>query len=110
MIYIDDDDNDDDDENDDDVDFEDDDDDDDDDEDDDGDNDDGDDDDDDVQVCQDVLDTLSRVDRGYTKWRGKMMSEVIRTTLVLAKEDYRRDGNVRRLEKAMLQKRWLVSI
>merc|ERR1712080_24110 len=29
-----------------------------------------------MQVCQDVLDVVSKVDPGYTKLRGKMMGEV----------------------------------
>lgn len=61
-----------------------------------------------IQVCQDVLDTLSKVDRGYTVWRGKMMSEVTRTRLDLAKEDYRGNGDREKLEKALMQKRFLM--
>ena len=41
------------------------------------------------QVCQDVLDTLSKVDNGYTSWRTSMLSELTRAKVLLAKRDFK---------------------
>ena len=41
------------------------------------------------QVCQDVLDTLSKVDSGYTSWRSSMLSELTRTKILIAKQDFK---------------------
>ena len=35
------------------------------------------------QVCQDVLDTMSKVDTGYTSWRTSMLSEITKTKILL---------------------------
>ena len=41
------------------------------------------------QVCQDVLDTMSKVDTGYTSWRTSMLSEITKTKILLAKQDFK---------------------
>lgn len=73
-----------------------------------------------VQVCQDVLDTLSCLDRGYTKWRGKMMGEVTKTRMTLVLQDFEKDGGNRqnfhkmetkskkRMEKVFQQKQFVI--
>ena len=41
-----------------------------------------------MQCCQEVLNTLSLVDSGYTAWRGKMLHELTRTKVHVAKMDF----------------------
>ena len=49
------------------------------------------------QVCEEVLETLGKVDSGYTSWRTSMLSEVTRTKVILAKKDFKA-GTMTQLE------------
>ena len=41
-----------------------------------------------VQLCVIVLETLVKIDPGFTKWRGTLMQEMIHTVMLISKEDY----------------------
>ena len=36
-----------------------------------------------------MLETLTRVDPGYTKWRGTLLQELIHPLMMISKEDHR---------------------
>ena len=60
-----------------------------------------------------MLDTISRVDPGYTKTRGQMLAEMNKTKLVIAKEDLEKGDknmetfNKKRWEKACTERQFL---
>ncbi|XP_040575619.1 SET domain-containing protein SmydA-8 isoform X1 [Lepeophtheirus salmonis] len=41
-----------------------------------------------IQLCMSVLETLGRVDPGYTKWRGAILQEMIYPLMMISKEDH----------------------
>lgn len=41
-----------------------------------------------IQLCVIVLETLIKIDPGYTKWRGTLLQEMIHTVMLISKEDY----------------------
>ena len=41
-----------------------------------------------IQLCVIVLETLMKIDPGYTKWRGTLLQEMIHTVMLVSKEDY----------------------
>ena len=42
-----------------------------------------------VQLCMDLMECLGKVETGgYTPWRVKMMSELTKTKVAIAKEDF----------------------
>ncbi len=41
-----------------------------------------------IQLCFLVLDVLSRVDPGFTKWRGTLLQELIHPLMMVSKEDH----------------------
>lgn len=41
-----------------------------------------------VQLCVLVLETLMKIDPGYTKWRGTLLQEMIHTVMLISKEDH----------------------
>ena len=41
-----------------------------------------------IQLCHLVLDTLGRVDPGFTEWRGKLLNELSNTLLLISRSDY----------------------
>lgn len=49
------------------------------------------------QVCEEVLETLGKVDSGYTSWRTSMLSEVTRVKVILAKKDFKA-GSITQVE------------
>lgn len=63
------------------------------------------------QLCQDVLDVIARVDPGFTKTRGLMLSEMNKVNLILAKEDLSKSMDdivyKKQWERACLEKQFL---
>ena len=41
-----------------------------------------------IQLCVMVLETLVKIDPGYTKWRGTLLQEMIHSVMLVSKEDY----------------------
>ena len=41
-----------------------------------------------IQLCTMVLETLVKIDPGYTKWRGTLLQELIHTVMLVSKEDH----------------------
>ena len=41
-----------------------------------------------IQLCVTVLETLVKIDPGFTKWRGTLLQEMIHTVMMVSKEDY----------------------
>lgn len=41
-----------------------------------------------IQLCVIVLETLVKIDPGYTKWRGTLLQEMIHSVMLVSKEDY----------------------
>merc|ERR1711862_635345 len=68
-----------------------------------------------LQVCQDLLDVISKVDPGFTKTRGIMLSEMNKTKLLIAKQNLLTPANIKDKvfqkywEKACLEKQFLNS-
>lgn len=66
-----------------------------------------------LQVCQDLLDVISKVDPGFTKTRGIMLSEMNKTKLLIAKQNLLTPANIKDKvfqkywEKACLEKQFL---
>ena len=54
-----------------------------------------------IQLCLTVMETLSRVDPGYTKWRGSLLQELIHPLMLISKEDH----NAERIPTAVFHKR-----
>ena len=65
------------------------------------------------QLCQDMLDVICKVDPGFTRERGVMLSEMNKTKLVLAKQNLASPGNLdnpvyrKQWERACLEKQFL---
>ena len=66
-----------------------------------------------IQLCQEMLDVISKVDPGFTKQRGIMLSEMNKTKLILAKQNLSVPENVNNpvykklWDKACLEKQFL---
>ena len=64
-----------------------------------------------IQLCQEMLEIISKVDPGFTKTRGIMLSEMNKTRLVLAKQNMMDNPGAVRVkkdwEKACLEKQFL---
>ena len=66
-----------------------------------------------LQLCQDMLDVICKVDPGFTRERGVMLSEMNKTKLVLAKQNLASPGNLgnpvyrKQWERACLEKQFL---
>lgn len=41
-----------------------------------------------IQLCTMVLETLVKIDPGFTKWRGTLLQELIHTVMLVSKEDH----------------------
>merc|ERR1719270_1850072 len=54
-----------------------------------------------IQLCVTVMEVLSNVDPGYTKWRGSLLQELIQTLMIISKEDH----NAERITTEVFQKR-----
>ena len=66
-----------------------------------------------IQLCQEMLDVIAKVDPGFTKTRGIMLSEMNKTKLVMAKTILSNPENTQSKiykklwEKACLEKQFL---
>merc|ERR1712080_12802 len=60
-----------------------------------------------IQLCQDMLDVISKVDPGYTKSRGQMLSEMVKTKMLVVQEDLAK-AKAQGCKEAILgcEKRW----
>ncbi len=54
-----------------------------------------------IQLCRIVLDTLGKVDPGFTKWRGTLLQELIHPLMMISKEDH----NAGRIPEREFQRR-----
>jgi len=54
-----------------------------------------------IQLCGTVMETLSKVDPGYTKWRGSLLQELIHPLMLISKEDH----NAERITTREFEKR-----
>ena len=41
-----------------------------------------------IQLCVTVIESLVKIDPGYTKWRGTLLQEMIHTVMMVSKEDH----------------------
>ena len=41
-----------------------------------------------IQLCLSVLETLGKVDPGYTKWRGTLLQELIHPLMLISKVSF----------------------
>jgi hypothetical protein len=41
-----------------------------------------------IQLCISVLETLGKVDPGYTKWRGTLLQELIHPLMLISKVSF----------------------
>ncbi len=61
-----------------------------------------------MQVCNQVLDVMSKVDPGYTTWRGQILWELTRTKVFSAKRDVAAGiAGEKELKKALRDEKFL---
>ena len=59
-----------------------------------------------LQICQDVMDALDKVDPGYNKWRGKVETEMKMAKFTMAKKMMSKPPESY-FEKAQVEKRFI---
>ena len=60
------------------------------------------------QVCQDVMNTLSRVEPGYSRWRGRVLQQLNIARLVITRDNWQKGATDKKhYDKALLEKQML---